>query len=123
NQTLVLIDGVRVNSSVGGYANWNALDPVMIERVEILRGAASSLYGSDAIGGVVNIITRRDVGDRPLQAHGNFGFGSHGTFKTGAGVSGAQDGWNYAFSASMANSDGYSATNPLVPFSAYHPDR
>ncbi len=123
NQTLVLVDGVRINSSVGGYANWNALDPAMIERVEILRGAASSLYGSDAIGGVVNIITRKDGGDRPLQAHANIGFGSHGTFKADAGAYGAQDGWNYAFSASMANSDGYSATNPLVPFSAFHPDK
>ncbi|TFL15489.1 TonB-dependent receptor [Pusillimonas caeni] len=123
NQTLVLVDGVRINSSTLGNVNWNALDPAMIERVEVLRGAASSLYGSDAIGGVVNIITRRDTGDRPLQAHGNFGVGSHGTFKTNAGVSGAQDGWNYAFSASLAGSDGYSATNPLAPFGAYHPDR
>ena len=123
NQTLVLVDGVRINSSTLGNINWNALDPALIERVEVLRGAASSLYGSDAIGGVVNIITRRDGGDRPLQAHGNLGFGSHGTFKSSAGASGAQDGWDYAFSASVAESDGYSATGPLALFGAYHPDR
>src|SRR5690606_34729978 len=91
NQTLVLIDGVRINSPIGGYANWNALDPAMIERVEIVRGAASSLYGSEAIGGVVNIITRQAEGDRPLQAYANFGAGSYGTFKSNVGISGAQD--------------------------------
>lgn len=122
NQTLVLIDGVRINSSIGGYANWNALDPAMIERVEILRGAASSLYGSDAIGGVINIITRQAEGDQPLSAYGNFGVGSYGTFKSNAGISGAQNGWNYAFSAGMASSDGYSTTNPQERFGYYHPD-
>ncbi|WP_397473926.1 TonB-dependent receptor plug domain-containing protein [Pusillimonas sp.] len=122
NQTLVLIDGVRINSSIGGYANWNALNPATIERVEILRGAASSLYGSDAIGGVVNVITRQAEGDQPLSAYGNFGAGSYGTFKSNAGLSGAQDGWNYAFSAGMAGSNGYSATNPAERFGYYHPD-
>lgn len=123
NQTLVLIDGVRINSSIGGYANWNALDPAMIERVEVLRGAASSLYGSDAIGGVVNIITRQPEGDQPLSAYGNFGAGSYGTFKSNVGISGAHDGWNYAFSTGVASSNGYSATNSLERFGYYHPDR
>src|SRR5690606_2077587 len=58
-QTLVLIDGVRINSLTSGSTNWNAIDPSVIERVEIVRGAASSLYGSDAIGGVINIITHK----------------------------------------------------------------
>lgn len=122
NQTLVLVDGIRINSSGGGYVNWNVLDPAMIERVEILRGAASSLYGSDAIGGVINIITRQGEGDRPLRAYGNFGLGTYGTVKSNAGVSGAQGGWNYAFSAGFASSDGYSATNRQAPFGAHHPD-
>lgn len=122
NQTLVLVDGVRINSSIGGYPNWNALDPAMIERVEILRGAASSLYGSDAIGGVINIITRQAEGDQPFSAFANFGAGSYGTFKSSTGISGAQDGWNYAFSAAMAGSDGYSATNRTERFGYFHPD-
>lgn len=123
DQTLVLIDGVRINSSTLGSVNWNTLDPAMIERVEVLRGAASSLYGSDAIGGVINIITRQPDGDRHLQAQGSFGLGTHGLFKSSAGISGARNGWNYAFSASTASSDGYSATNSGALFNSHHPDR
>ncbi len=112
SQTLVLIDGVRANDSVVGGFNWNSLDAATIQRIEIVRGAASSLYGSDAIGGVINIITAKGGEDRPFAAHANIGLGSHSTFKSGAGFSGAQDGWNYAFSASMAESDGFNSSNP-----------
>ncbi len=122
NHTLLLIDGVRVNSSVQGGANWSALDPAAIERVEILRGAASSLYGSDAIGGVVNIITRKGETDRPLAAWADLGFGTHRTFKTATGFSGAQAGWTYSLTASMADSAGHSTTTPAAAFGLHHPD-
>src|SRR5690606_27962674 len=111
SQTLVLIDGVRINSMTTGTVNWNAIDPATIERIEVVRGAASSLYGSDAIGGVINIITRKSGEDRPLSAWTNSGYGSDDTFKSSAGISGAQDGWDYALSASMADSSGFNATN------------
>ncbi|NYT37605.1 TonB-dependent receptor [Allopusillimonas soli] len=120
--TLVLVDGVRMNSAVQGGFNWQALDPSTIERIEILRGAASSLYGSDAIGGVINIITRKGDGDRPLSAWLNTGLGTHNTFMSSTGLSGASGGWDYAFSSSMADSDGIDATNPNNAFS-YSPDR
>lgn len=58
NHTLVLIDGVRVNSSTSGGAALQNITPDMIERIEIVKGPRSTLYGSDAIGGVINIITR-----------------------------------------------------------------
>ena len=59
NHTLVLIDGVRINpSTIGGAAIQN-ISPDIIERVEIVKGARSALFGTDAIGGVINIITRR----------------------------------------------------------------
>jgi len=59
NHTLVLVDGVRINpSTIGGAAIQN-IAPEMIERVEIVKGARSALFGTDAIGGVINIITRR----------------------------------------------------------------
>lgn len=121
SQTLVLIDGMRINSSVQAGVNWNAIDPAAIERIEILRGAASSLYGSDAIGGVVNIITRKGEQDRPLSAWADFGIGTHSTVKSGTGFSGASAGWDYSISASMTESDGHSATTPDVAF-GHNPD-
>ncbi len=107
-QTLVLVDGIRINGSTSGGINWNTIDPATIERIEVLRGAASSLYGSDAIGGVINIITRKTGQDRPLSAFGNFGFGTYDTFKTSAGLSGASNGWDYSFAASRSSSQGFS---------------
>ncbi|MFT0851735.1 TonB-dependent receptor [Achromobacter sp. F4_2707] len=112
DHTLVMVDGMRINSSFNDSVHWNAIDPAAIERIEILRGAASSLYGSDAIGGVINIITRKGEQDRPFSAWGNMGFGSHETFKSSTGFSGAAAGWDYSISASMADSGGYEATNP-----------
>ena len=122
NQTLVLINGIRINSSIQGGVNWNTLDPAAIERIEILRGSASSLYGSDAIGGVINIITRKGETDRPLSAWADLGFGTHSTVKAATGFSGASAGWDYAISASMADSDGHSTTTRADRFGNYDPD-
>lgn len=121
--TLVLIDGVRINSTIQGSINWNAIDPATIERIEIVRGAASSLYGSDAIGGVINIITNKSGSDRPLSAWANIGHGTHNTTKSSAGLSGAADGWDYSFSAATTSSDGFDATTPDQPQGSHHPDK
>ncbi len=56
-RVLVMIDGVPVNKSDGGSVNWNLLDPDMIDRIEVVKGPASSVYGSNAMGGAINIIT------------------------------------------------------------------
>ncbi len=107
-QTLVLIDGVRVNdpSGVANDFDFSTLAPGLIERVEVLRGPQSALYGSDAVGGVVNIITRRGRG--PFQAFGQIEGGSLGSSSSNAGFYGTQGPWSYAFAGSAAKSSGFS---------------
>ncbi|MEE8294405.1 MAG: TonB-dependent receptor, partial [Sphingomonadales bacterium] len=82
-QTLVLIDGVKINdlSTPAGQFNFANLTTDGIERIEILRGPQSTLYGSDAIGGVINIITKR--ANEPFSASGFAEGGSFGTFRGG----------------------------------------
>lgn len=123
SQTLVLIDGIRINSITSGSTNWGAIDPATIERIEIVRGAGSSLYGSDAIGGVINIITKKTGEDRPLSAWGNVGVGTYDTFKSSVGFSGAQNGWDYALSSSMAESSGFNASNRSSGAFTFNPDK
>ena len=77
NHTLVLIDGVRINPGTVGGAALQNIAPEVIERVEIVKGARSALYGSDAIGGVINIITRRS--DNTF-AEGGVGGGSFDSY-------------------------------------------
>jgi len=77
SQTLILIDGVRQGSSARGAVNLSLLPLNQVERIEYIRGARASIYGSDAIGGVVNLITRPDMGQDQHQLHA--GIGSHGS--------------------------------------------
>lgn len=125
--TLVLIDGMRANGSTTGTVQFPAIDPAMIERIEILRGAASSLYGSDAIGGVINIITKKGEQDRPLSAWANFGYGTYETVTSSAGLSGAAAGWDYSLSTSAGSSKGFNATRRITADNqdsfSYYPDR
>lgn len=110
-QTLVLIDGVVVNdpSTPGAGFNFATLDPNDIERIEVLRGAQSTLYGSDAIGGVVNVITKR--GQDAFGASAFAEAGSFATVRGGATVSGAVDAFDYRVSASGLRTDGISAAD------------
>ncbi len=122
-QTLVMVDGQRINDPATGSTYLSAIDPTTVERVEILRGAASSLYGSDAMGGVINIITRPDGADKPLSVFGNIGVGTHSLFKSSLGISGAKDGWDYRLAGSYASSDGFNATREKLGEFTYNPDR
>lgn len=72
--TLILVDGMRINGRVDGVFDLSRIPAERIERVEIIKGPASALYGSDALGGVVNIITRRP--ERPLEADVHAAFGT-----------------------------------------------
>lgn len=118
--TLVLVDGIRIGSSTSGSADLSQLPLAGIDRIEILRGPASVLYGADAIGGVIQIFTRR--GEGPLRFNAEIGTGSSGTQRAGAGFSGGDAQWSYALSLGHERSDGFNAiTNPKA--AAYNVDR
>lgn len=105
-QTLVLIDGRRVNSISTGNADFTAIPASMIEKVEIIRGSGAALYGTGAFGGVINVITKKAT---PLTPNVNPYF-SYGTFNTiNAGVTGAyaNDVVSVLVAPSMLSSDGY----------------
>ncbi|HJR76854.1 MAG TPA: TonB-dependent receptor plug domain-containing protein, partial [Nitrospiraceae bacterium] len=108
-QTLVLIDGAIVNSATLGSYNFANLTTDNIERIEILRGAQSMLYGSDAIGGVVNIITKRGSGTP--QVNGFFEGGSFGSLREGGGVSGQKGPVDFSFTLSRWDFTGFSAAD------------
>ena len=71
-QTLVLVDGVLAAKTIGGEFSWENLDPDLIERIEIIRGAKATIYGSDARG-VINIITRKAYKNSIKATYGSFG--------------------------------------------------
>ena len=91
NQTKVLLDGVELNTLDGSASLLRFLPLSDIERIEILRGPASSLYGANAIGGVIQIITRR--AQPGLQGHAFIGYGSHDTKRSNASISGGNEHW------------------------------
>ncbi len=107
-QTLVLVDGVPVNdpSSPGGGFNFARLDSDMIERIEILKGPQSSLWGSDAIGGVVSIITRQPESDGGGDVFVDLG--SFATRRGGVSFGQSGDAGDFRFAASTISSDGIS---------------
>lgn len=114
---LVLIDGMRVGSATLGSYSWEFLPLDQIERIEIVRGPRASLYGSDAIGGVVQIFTRDPKPGANAKASG-------GTYSTRDGaltVSGASGETGYSLSAARFSTDGINATTPDFPF-GHNPD-
>jgi vitamin B12 transporter len=121
-QTLVLVDGLRVSSSTSGTTPLEAIPLDQIERIEILRGPASSLYGADAIGGVIQVFTRK--GGDGFAANAGAGYGTYATSSIDGGVSGSGgDGaWRYALQAGHRESSGFTAIYNPENFS-YNPDR
>ena len=116
NQTLVLIDGIEANSGTDGEFDFSDLSAEDIERIEILRGPQSGLYGSNALGGVVNIITKGGRG--PLTIAGSAEGGSLRTRDFTARVSGGNDRGNVSIGVHRRESDGFNvatARNPDLP--------
>ncbi len=104
-QVVVLVDGMRVSSPTQGLTELSELTLDGIDRVEIVRGPQSTLYGADAIGGVVNIITKKGQGP----AHGSVWVegGSYGTVREQANVQGSYGGFNYNVSGSRYDTKGH----------------
>jgi len=107
NYTLVLLDGVRINEGALGLPAVNNVAPEMIERIEVVEGPRAALYGADAIGGVINIITRKPG---PTEIDANLGGGAYDTVQGGAAfrTQGQLQGHNYGFTfgAQQQRSDG-----------------
>jgi vitamin B12 transporter len=105
----IFIDGVRVQTDAIGSLKLIDLPPSQIERVEILRGNMSAIYGEAATGGVINIYTRSGAGS--AGGHASLTYGSRNTFNASAGYHVNQDDWKAGFSVYKFDTDGYSAQN------------
>ncbi|APX92628.1 TonB-dependent receptor [Halomonas sp. 1513] len=105
DQNVLLIDGIRLRSATSGGAAWHYLEPRMFDRAEIVRGPRGSLYGADAVGGVIQLFTpeAEEGGPHPRISAGG---GSFNTQRYSAGFSGSDGGTRYSFAGSHFSTDG-----------------
>lgn len=113
DHVVVLVDGIRINSATSGATAFENLPVDLIERVEILRGPASSLYGQDAIGGVIQIFTKKGSGKPRYYA--NVGYGTYDMKKANAGAHGSIGKARYAIGISSQDTNGFSAYKTSNP--------
>lgn len=103
--SVLMIDGIRLRSATAGGAAFQYLDPRMFDRAEIVRGPRGSLYGADAVGGVIQLFTPDGDEEGPHPSI-SVGGGSFNTQRLSAGISGREGGTRYSFAASHFNTDG-----------------
>lgn len=123
--TLVLIDGLRISSATTGKTAIEHIPLDQVDRIEIVNGPLSGLYGSDALGGVIQIFTKQAKAGEAVQPNVNVGFGSDNTYKASAGVRGQVDKTQYSLQIGTLRTGGFSATNPKIDspfFKSYNPD-
>ncbi len=110
SNTLILIDGVPVAdpSYISSYFDLNNINVAQVERIEILKGAQSTLWGSDAVAGVINIITKKGAGQKPTP-NAMLSYGSYQTFKANAGLNGGANNFTYNLQYGYTNSKGFSS--------------
>src|SRR6185503_17493045 len=103
SRSLVLADGVPLNDAFGGWVYWNKVPQAAIDRIEVQRGSGSDLYGADAVGGVVQLLTRRPgrPSARALLEGGNLGTGRVSLFGGGR-----TRGWRYSTGGEWFTIDG-----------------
>ncbi|PYB85960.1 TonB-dependent receptor [Pseudomonas koreensis] len=118
-QSLVLVDGQRIGNSTSGDSNLQHLNIEQIERVEVLRGSRSVIYGSDAIGGVIQIFTRRGT-EQGLQPRLHLGFGSQQTWERSLGLSGGDEKTRFNLGASLDETAGLDRTHESYPSDSDH---
>ncbi|WP_341922893.1 TonB-dependent receptor [Polaromonas sp. YR568] len=115
--TAVLIDGVRVDAqTTSGGTSWNAIPLAQIERIEIVRGPTSAVYGSDAVAGVIQIFTKKGQG--PFAPVVSMGYGSQHTRRLDFSASGSVDAFDYSFGVSEGSSGGFN----VRPIAGQNPD-
>ena len=118
DHVLVLLDGVRVSSATTGAFDWSQIQLDQIERIEIVRGSRAALYGSDAIGGVIEITSRKNT-----LPYASITAGKYGTYKGSAGFS-KNDGKNHvSANISLEESDSFSATNKKAGQFTFNADK
>lgn len=117
--TAVLINGVHVDShTTSGGAGWSAIPLSQIDRIEIVRGPTSAVYGSDAVAGVVQIFTKK--GEGPFAPVIAATYGTYQTYRLDASASGSVDAFDYSFGVSEGASKGFNIRPNVVP--AQNPD-
>ena len=104
DQVLVLLDGVPVNEGYFGGVNWDTINIKSVERIEVTRGGGSALYGGNAMGGVINIVTSKP---KKLEAEIYGGYGSDATYKYGALAGNRYDRFSIRFGYEAEETDGY----------------
>ena len=122
DHTLILLDGVRVNSATLGTTNFAALSAQQIERIEVVKGPRAALWGSDALAGVIQIFTKRYAsGEKAF----SIGLGSNSFNQSSISVGFGNEQHQYTFNASTENSDGFNAyrSNPNDPYDLDEPDK
>jgi vitamin B12 transporter len=116
--TMVLIDGLRIGSATAGGTAFENIPLSQIDRIEIVPGSLSSLYGSDAIGGVIQIFTRRDT----TGGSARFEAGSFGTRGLSSAYGRRVTDSDFSISAGAIESSAFDATKPAIPFAQHNPD-
>jgi len=119
-QSVVLVDGVRVGSATLGFAALEALSLAAVERIEVLRGPGSSVHGADAVGGVVQIFTAR--GGPGTAFAGHAALGGYGSSEWSARLSGSTGALDMAATLASERSDGVSALRAGDAFGNHNPD-
>jgi len=119
--TLLLVDGVRVGSATLGTPSLDNLPLEAIERIEVVRGPMSSLYGNGALGGVIQVFTRQ--GGQGLSGNAKLTLGSNEFGKVTAGLGFGDGTLDAAVQLQHTDTPGFSASNPSVPFGNYNADR